>query len=139
MYAFFLSQGDRPHGVPPGAAAVLPPPPSAVEEQRPIPAPRKNPPSPSTNYHSPQPIAPPAPQPVAAPAPRPVAPVSVPVPLTAGSPIPLAGSAQLSRAQIAQTQKYCKFASSSLDYNDFNTAADYMEKALRLLRTGRED
>ena len=118
----------RPHGVPPGAAAVLPPPPSAFEEQRPVPAPRKNPPSPATTYHAPpQPVAP-APQPLVA-----------PVPQAAGSTIPSSGIAKLSRAQTTQAQKYCKFASSSLDYDDYQSAANFMEKALRLLRTGRED
>ena len=107
---------------------MLPPPPSA--EQRPTPAPRKNPPSsspsPATSY-SPQP------------APAQPTPAANPLPQAAGSPIPLSGFAQLSREQIAQAQKYCKFALSSLDYNDLQSGANFMEKALRLLRTGRED
>jgi len=38
----------------------------------------------------------------------------------------------------AKAQKYCKFAASSLDYDDSNTAIDYLQKALRILQTGKE-
>ena len=36
-------------------------------------------------------------------------------------------------------QKYCKYAVSALDYDDRNTAIDYMNKALSILKTGKEE
>lgn len=44
----------------------------------------------------------------------------------------------LTPEQIAQTKKYCKYASSAVDYDDRATAIDNLQKALRLLQTGRD-
>ncbi|TRY64098.1 hypothetical protein TCAL_12595 [Tigriopus californicus] len=44
----------------------------------------------------------------------------------------------LTPAQIIQTQKLCKYASSALDYEDTATAIDNLQKALKLLKTGQE-
>jgi vacuolar protein sorting-associated protein VTA1 len=38
---------------------------------------------------------------------------------------------------VAEAQKKCKFASSSLDYEDVTGAIDYLREALELLTTGR--
>lgn len=50
-------------------------------------------------------------------------------------PTPTSG---LTQDQVAKTQKLCKYAVSALDYDDKNTAIDNLEKALRILKTGRE-
>ena len=39
--------------------------------------------------------------------------------------------------QMAQAQKFCKYASSALTYEDIPTAVDNLQKALRLLQTGQ--
>lgn len=44
----------------------------------------------------------------------------------------------LNAEQIAKAQKYCKFASSALNYDDAKTAIDNLQKALILLQTGRD-
>ncbi|XP_028414407.1 vacuolar protein sorting-associated protein VTA1 homolog [Dendronephthya gigantea] len=38
----------------------------------------------------------------------------------------------------AKAQKYCKYASSALQYEDVNTAIDNLQKALKLLQTGKD-
>jgi vacuolar protein sorting-associated protein VTA1 len=38
-----------------------------------------------------------------------------------------------------KAQKYCKYASSALQYEDVPTAIDNLQKALRLLQTGKDD
>lgn len=38
--------------------------------------------------------------------------------------------------QIAQANKFCKYASSALTYDDVPTAVENLQKALRLLQTG---
>lgn len=40
--------------------------------------------------------------------------------------------------QVAQAQKLCKYASSALAYDDIPTAIDNLQKALRLLQTGKQ-
>jgi vacuolar protein sorting-associated protein VTA1 len=37
-----------------------------------------------------------------------------------------------------KAQKYCKYASSALQYEDVPTAIDNLQKALRLLQTGKD-
>ena len=37
-----------------------------------------------------------------------------------------------------KAQKYCKYASSALQYEDIPTAIDNLQKALRLLQTGKD-
>ncbi|CAG9560312.1 unnamed protein product [Danaus chrysippus] len=46
--------------------------------------------------------------------------------------------AQLSPDQIAKAQKYCKWASSALNYDDVKTAITNLRNALELLQTGRD-
>ncbi|XP_026485792.1 vacuolar protein sorting-associated protein VTA1 homolog [Vanessa tameamea] len=46
--------------------------------------------------------------------------------------------AQLSPDQIAKAQKYCKWASSALNYDDIKTAIMNLRNALELLQTGRD-
>ncbi len=41
--------------------------------------------------------------------------------------------------ETAKAQKYCKFASSAMDYDDVEGAIDYLSKALNLLKTGKEN
>ncbi|KAF5288729.1 hypothetical protein FQA39_LY15301 [Lamprigera yunnana] len=47
-------------------------------------------------------------------------------------------TATLGPEQMEKAQKYCKWAGSALAYDDVNTAVDNLEKALALLRTGRD-
>ncbi|XP_072178092.1 vacuolar protein sorting-associated protein VTA1 homolog [Diadema setosum] len=56
----------------------------------------------------------------------------------AGMPGPSTGSVQLQQQDFDKAQKFCKFAVSALQYEDVPAAIDNLEKALRLLRTGRE-
>lgn len=97
------------------------------EPARPVPRPRQNPPPPE------EPAAPP---------PHTVTPAPVPAPILAPVTLPtyqVAAGVQLSTSQIATAQKYCKYASSSLDYDDTVGAIEFLNKALRLLTTGKED
>jgi len=48
------------------------------------------------------------------------------------------GSVKLSVDQVTKAQKYCKYAISSLDYEDMPTAVLNLQKALHLCKTGRE-
>ncbi len=45
---------------------------------------------------------------------------------------------KLNAHQVSQTKKYCKYASSALDYDDKETAVNNLQKALHLLQTGQE-
>ena len=116
----------------PGAQSVFPPPEPTDPSFRPIPAPRKNIPSPTSsptpqqrNIHPPPPVSGPQPNSGSIFSPSPDIPVS-------------ASGIQLSVAQVGTVQKYCKYASSSLDYHDYAVAINYLEKSLKLLRTGQE-
>ncbi|GBP84604.1 Vacuolar protein sorting-associated protein VTA1 homolog [Eumeta japonica] len=46
--------------------------------------------------------------------------------------------AQLTPEQITKAQKYCKWASSALNYDDIKTAISNLQNALQLLQTGRD-
>lgn len=46
--------------------------------------------------------------------------------------------AQLTPDQISKAQKYCKWASSALNYDDVKTAITNLRNALELLQTGRD-
>ncbi|KAL3280915.1 hypothetical protein HHI36_004142 [Cryptolaemus montrouzieri] len=46
--------------------------------------------------------------------------------------------ASLPPEKIKKAQKFCKFAESALDYEDFKTAVDNLNKALHLIQTGEE-
>ena len=51
----------------------------------------------------------------------------------------MSGIAELSGVDRDKVQKYCKYAISCLDFNDTPGAIDFLEKSIRLLRTGKED
>lgn len=51
---------------------------------------------------------------------------------------PASGYPTLSFEQISKAQKMCKFAISSLDYQDSKTAVENLNKALYLIQTGQE-
>jgi len=51
---------------------------------------------------------------------------------------PASGYPTLSFDQISKAQKMCKFAISSLDYQDSKTAVENLNKALYLIQTGQE-
>ena len=83
---------------------------------KPTPLPRKNVPSPSLSHNPP-----------------PTQPATVlPPPAATGTAVNLSG------LQKDQVQKYCKYAVSCLDFNDTPGAIDFLEKSLKLLRTGKE-
>ena len=46
---------------------------------------------------------------------------------------------KLTPEMTQKAQKFCKYAVSALDYDDRNTAIDYMNKALNILKTGKEE
>lgn len=62
--------------------------------------------------------------------------------MPAPSPLPAPGDVtalpQLSPDQVAKAQKYCKWASSALNYDDIKTAINNLSNALVLLQTGRD-
>uniref|UniRef100_A0A8C5SXL8 Vesicle trafficking 1 n=1 Tax=Laticauda laticaudata TaxID=8630 RepID=A0A8C5SXL8_LATLA len=49
-----------------------------------------------------------------------------------------AGEIRLTPEDFSRAQKYCKFAGSALQYEDVSTAVQNLQKALKLLTTGRE-
>lgn len=51
---------------------------------------------------------------------------------------PPAGDVRLTPEDYARAQKYCKYAGSALQYEDVSTAVQNLQKALKLLTTGRE-
>lgn len=53
------------------------------------------------------------------------------------TPEPVSTSSRTSE-EIAKAQKYCKFASSALNYEDVPTAMDYLQKCIQILQTGKE-
>lgn len=48
------------------------------------------------------------------------------------------GNVTLNLEQTTQAQKYCKFASNSLNFGDLNAAVQNLHKALRLIQTGQD-
>nr|CAB3267655.1 vacuolar protein sorting-associated protein VTA1 homolog [Phallusia mammillata] len=53
--------------------------------------------------------------------------------------VPTAQSgANLTQKDFSDAEKLCKYAGSALQYKDVATATDYLEKCLRLLRTGKQ-
>ncbi|XP_068609817.1 vacuolar protein sorting-associated protein VTA1 homolog isoform X2 [Brachionichthys hirsutus] len=48
------------------------------------------------------------------------------------------GGANLSPDDLTKAQKYCKYAGSALQYEDVDTAVQNLQRALKLLTTGRE-
>ncbi|XP_072296729.1 vacuolar protein sorting-associated protein VTA1 homolog isoform X2 [Eucyclogobius newberryi] len=51
---------------------------------------------------------------------------------------PPSGGVQLSADDFTRAQKYCKYAGSALQYEDVSTAIQNLQKALKLLTTGKE-
>ncbi|XP_056150823.1 vacuolar protein sorting-associated protein VTA1 homolog isoform X2 [Lampris incognitus] len=51
---------------------------------------------------------------------------------------PPTGDVRLSPEDFTRAQKYCKYAGSALQYEDVGTAVQNLQKALRLLTTGKE-
>uniref|UniRef100_A0A673BI86 Vesicle (multivesicular body) trafficking 1 n=1 Tax=Sphaeramia orbicularis TaxID=375764 RepID=A0A673BI86_9TELE len=51
---------------------------------------------------------------------------------------PPTGAVQLSPEDFTKAQKYCKYAGSALQYEDVSTAVQNLQKALKLLTTGKE-
>uniref|UniRef100_A0A3B4WX38 Vacuolar protein sorting-associated protein VTA1 homolog n=1 Tax=Seriola lalandi dorsalis TaxID=1841481 RepID=A0A3B4WX38_SERLL len=51
---------------------------------------------------------------------------------------PPTGGVQLSPDDFTKAQKYCKYAGSALQYEDVGTAIQNLQKALKLLTTGKE-
>ncbi|XP_044750803.1 vacuolar protein sorting-associated protein VTA1 homolog [Coccinella septempunctata] len=78
------------------------------------------------------------PQPsVAPPTPSPYIPVVNPT--TPQLPMPASSDhAALSPEKIKKAQKFCKFAESALDYEDYKAAIENLNKALHLIKTGEE-
>jgi len=71
--------------------------------------------------------------------PLPVAPAPTPRRTVAPAPVAVAGQLpSLSMEQVSRAQKLCKFAISSLDYQDSNAAVENLNKALYLIQTGQE-
>ncbi|KAJ8978504.1 hypothetical protein NQ317_002407 [Molorchus minor] len=98
-------------------------------------------PKPDDNFsHAPasSPITPPV-------APQQPAPFSPPPTIASGPPAtillpaPAGGQESLTPEQIQKAQKYCKFATSALNYDDVKSAIENLHKALNLLQLGREE
>ena len=108
-------------GLPPVVSSEPSPQPQLPPEIKPVPKPRHDPtpPQPAVR-HNPNPTPP---QPVT----------------SFESPSPSVGGVNLSPVETAKAQKYCKFASSAIEYDDIEGALEYLAKATRLLQTGKED
>ncbi|XP_047986205.1 vacuolar protein sorting-associated protein VTA1 homolog [Leguminivora glycinivorella] len=65
-------------------------------------------------------------------------PAAQPAPAVAGLYGDNTSAARLTPDQIAKAQKYCKWASSALNYEDTKTAIANLKNALELLQTGRD-
>lgn len=50
----------------------------------------------------------------------------------------LTGDVHLTPEDFTRAQKYCKYAGSALQYEDVATAVQNLQKALKLLTTGKE-
>ncbi|XP_058247982.1 vacuolar protein sorting-associated protein VTA1 homolog isoform X2 [Hemibagrus wyckioides] len=73
---------------------------------------------------------------------EPVKPVPVPRTVPAAEPLPLTinqpGDVHLTPEDFTRAQKYCKYAGSALQYEDVSAAVQNLQKALKLLTTGKE-
>uniref|UniRef100_A0A3Q0QQM5 Vesicle (multivesicular body) trafficking 1 n=1 Tax=Amphilophus citrinellus TaxID=61819 RepID=A0A3Q0QQM5_AMPCI len=100
---------------------------------------------PTTNYnniHIPPGAHAPANTPAELPPPTAVKPVPMPRSVPNVDPTLLSaqqqGGVQLSPEDFTKAQKYCKYAGSALQYEDVSTAIQNLQKALKLLTTGKE-
>lgn len=57
---------------------------------------------------------------------------------TYDTPASYGNNTSLTLEQTTQAQKYCKYASNSLNFGDLKTAVDNLHKALRLIQTGQD-
>lgn len=75
------------------------------------------------------------------PAPKPELPPAWPEPTPMNIPnaSPPQSSISLNADQMEKAQKYCKWASSALTYEDVATAINNLQKALNLLKFGKDD
>ncbi|KAM8832596.1 vacuolar protein sorting-associated protein VTA1 homolog isoform 2-T2 [Spinachia spinachia] len=95
------------------------------------------------NIHIPPGSHAPANTPAELPPPSAAKPVPVPrsvllVPPPAALQAQQQGGVHLTAEDFTKAQKYCKYAGSSLQYEDVDTAIENLQKALKLLTTGRE-
>ncbi|KAJ8917515.1 hypothetical protein NQ315_005564 [Exocentrus adspersus] len=81
------------------------------------------------------PITPVVPQQPASPS----TPIIPPEPATVLLPAPSSGQVSITPEQIQKAQKFCKFATSALNYDDVKSAIENLHKALNLLQLGREE
>ncbi len=153
--------GGAPSDPGPSTSSYYPPQPPSNQD-RPVPVPRTNiphssMPGPGSTFSEPTPNMSSYPT-------FPVAPSSMPSDSTPYPPYPNSGSGgsssftsipspapsggssssgsaavKLGPEEVTQTQKYCKFASSALDYDDTPGAIKFLNKALKLLQTGKDD
>ncbi|NP_001187409.1 vacuolar protein sorting-associated protein VTA1 homolog [Ictalurus punctatus] len=76
------------------------------------------------------------------PAAEPMKPVPVPRAVPVTDPLPLnviqQGDVRLTPEDFTRAQKYCKYAGSALQYEDVATALQNLQKAVKLLTTGKE-
>ncbi|KAM6965523.1 vacuolar protein sorting-associated protein VTA1 homolog [Aplochiton taeniatus] len=102
------------------------------------------PPPPNHNIHIPPGAHAPANTPAELPLPagEPIKPVPVPRSIPAVDPslyyTKPEGGVHLSAEDFTRAQKFCKYAGSALQYEDVDTAVQNLNKALRLLTTGKE-
>ena len=117
------SHDYQPHP-PPGSVPVYPPQPEP--RRSPVPKPRSHhPPS------QPEQVPPSQPPPTQVQPPPPTATPSI----SLGGITPHPG---LTFKEYSLASKYCRYASSALDYEDANTAITNLTKALKLLQTGKD-
>lgn len=114
-------------------------PPSQTNEDKPADAPALNwPTTMPTNMPTPtKPLDTPTNKPVERPAEN-VATIPASKSTVADTRFHATNGAPLKPEDIIQSQKYCKFANSALQYDDITTAVENLEKALKLLTTGHE-
>ena len=113
-----------------GGSFDMPPPQSEQPSYPTFPTPSIPAPTPIPDL--PKPVA--KPRHLADPKPAPIPQAQAPVP-QAQAPVP---QAQISCNDVSRAQKLCKFASSALDYEDVAGAVDFLQKAINLLKTGKE-
>ncbi|XP_033118112.1 vacuolar protein sorting-associated protein VTA1 homolog isoform X2 [Anneissia japonica] len=124
---------SQPPNTPSGGVAPLPgayPPPQQPGPSYPPQAPSTSYPPSASNLMPPGAHAPPT-----TPEQYSVGQTGIPGPSTQP---PSSGGVQLSVSDYSKAQKFCKYAGSALQYEDVPTAIENLEKALRLLRTGKE-
>lgn len=119
---------------PPTSSAPYPPPVSGTTPPYP-PTTSSTPPYPPTSSAMPPTVGTtPTPLPRSNP---PQLPVAAPRTTPTATPT-ISGKVDISGVQKETVQKYCKYAISSLDFSDTEGAIGFLEKSLKILRTGKE-